>query len=329
MLHYFTHWVIAICFVCGITAQSNSSKRGITYQATSNDNDYNIFISRSSVLTWYYNWSPYPVSEPSSFSRLSFAPLLHGLSNLQSNIRQLRNLPSTSTHLLSFNEPDGSLQSGGSDVQPPAAAAAYVQYINPLSVQNGGRWQISWPSTTGTYNGLQWLRAFNESCFKLNRTHGCVHDFVATHFYGDFPALASWLGQLNDYHNGNTTAGFKFWITEVALPQASAAATEVMMNTTLSYLDQLPYVERYSWFGFTRQNRANQWTGDGVSLLNNNGGLTQLGATYLGGSAKGYTAGMSAASNTAAHRTGGTAHPVLLLALLFASLGLSTIDILA
>ena len=116
-------------------------------------------------------------------------------------------------------------------------------------------------------------------------------DFIGTHFYGDFGALAGWLGTLNEYYNTNQSASYKMWITEIALPQQNADATEVMMNKTLPYLDQLDYVERYSWFGIYRKENANGWVGSGAALLDNSGRLTDLGALYLGSPFK---AGLSA-----------------------------------
>jgi hypothetical protein len=47
-------------------------------------------------------------------------------------------------------------------------------------------------------------------------------------------------------------------------------------------LDSLDYVERYAWFGAFRSDDANEWTGDGVALFDDDGGLTELGALYMG-----------------------------------------------
>ena len=279
---------------------TNSSKRGIAYLGTDHPNDYNIFLSRQSPISWYYNWSPYPIGRPSSFGNVEFVPLLHNLDSLDGDLRQLDNLPQSSSHVLTFNEPDHDTSGGGTNISPEDAAQAYITSISPLSVTNGGRWLISHPSTTGTLSGLNWLQGFNSSCYELNRTHGCHTDFLATHFYGDFPALASWLGTLNEYYNGNSSSSshpiLPIWVTELALPQQSATATEVMMNTTLPFLDDLEYVGRYSWFGIFREENANEWTGDGVALLDDDGDLTELGATYLG---SGFEEGMSADSGGA------------------------------
>lgn len=90
----------------------------------------------------------------------------------------------------------------------------------------------------------------------------------------------------------------------MALPQQSAEATEVMMNTTLPYLDGLEYMEKYAWFGINREENANGWTGPGVSLLDDDGDLTGLGARYLNGDGEGengtFREGMSADSESGA-----------------------------
>jgi len=300
-MYYQRLWHVIYCLAAFIIATAaQEEKRGIAYIGTRSSSDYNIFLGGRSPITWYFNWSPYPVRQPDAFGDIEFVPLLHNLGNLDDDLDQIRRLPARSTHLLTFNEPDHTTDGGGSDISPADAAEAYVEKIAPLSIQNGGRWHISWPSTTGTGSGLNWLRAFNESCFDIDPERGCPADFIATHFYGDFPALASWLGTLDDYYNGNSSTRLGMWITEVALPQQDASATLTMMNTTLPYLDELSYVEKYSWFGIFRERNANAWTGDGVALLDNSGDLTQLGARYLSSQNFTFQAGMSATTEQSA-----------------------------
>lgn len=286
-------WILLIDLIVAQTA--NFSKRGIAYLGTDHSSDYNLFLSHTSPLTWYYNWSPNPIP---GFGHIEFVPLLHGTDNLDDDISTISTLPKSSTHLLTFNEPDGSLSSGGSAISPSDAASAYVSSIAPLSIQNGGKWYISWPSTTGTYDsGLPWLAAFNASCYQLNRTHGCVADFAATHWYGGFPGLAAWLGTLDEFFNTNASMGLEIWVTELALPQADAQTTGTMMNQTLPYLDGLPYAGRYAWYGLFRDNVNSSWTGDGVALLDGSGRLTELGAVYLGGNATGFYEGERASES--------------------------------
>ncbi|KAF1976240.1 hypothetical protein BU23DRAFT_551713 [Bimuria novae-zelandiae CBS 107.79] len=265
---------------------TQNSKRGIAYVGNPHVPDNALLTSTNTPLIWYYNWAPSPPREVPS-ANLEFVPLIHGLdeASSESTGRQLSNLPDSSRHLLSFNEPDGTTNSGGSSISPEDAAQSYIEHIVPM--RNGNRaWKISQPSVTGSGNGLDWLRRFNESCYELDAENGCPADFIAAHWYGAFDGLASWLGTLDEFYNTNGSRGegegMKIWVTELALPQQDAQVTVQMMNLTLPYLDQLDYVERYAWFGAFRADDANEWTGDGVALFDDDGGLTELGALYMG-----------------------------------------------
>ena len=308
------------------TYASESTKRGIAYLGDSHDPDNSLLKSTSSPVTWYYNWSPYPASQFQD-SAFEFMPLMHGLTEAQSSQTSsaINSLPSSSQHLLSFNEPDGTASSGGSAISPEDAAKAYIKYIVPY--QSGKRkWYISHPATTGSPQGLEWLKKFNESCYDIDSDKGCPTDFISAHWYGAFDGLASWLGQLDDFYNGEESNGddtrLKIWVTEMALPQANADATVSMMNETLPYLDGQDNVEKYAWFGAFRTSDANEWTGDGVALFDKDGGLTDLGALYLGGDANGFKQGQKGEGLATGVRVNiGLAAALILLAITFISLG--------
>ncbi|KAF2683719.1 glycoside hydrolase family 128 protein [Lentithecium fluviatile CBS 122367] len=287
-----------------LASSQHTSKRGLAYVGNTHVPDNTLLTSTNSHLSWYYNWSPYPSSQVPS-ENLEFIPLIHGVDDaeLSQTSSAINGLPSSSTHLLTFNEPDGTTDSGGSSISPEDAARAYIDHIVPLRDGDEGRkWAISHPSTTGSPNGLDWLRRYNESCYEIDEENGCPTDFIAAHWYGAFDGLASWLGTLNEYYNTNTSreTPLKIWVTELALPQAEADATVSMMNQTLPYLDELDYVEKYSWFGAFRSGDANEWTGDGVALFDDDGGLTEAGALYMGGDANGFSAGQKGEGNAAA-----------------------------
>jgi len=264
------------------------SKRGLASIDT-HESDIRLLSSTPSPLSWYYNWSPYPNTGQIPADRMEFVPMIHGIDATKSpqTERVISGLPQSSTHLLSFNEPDGTTGSGGSSIKPEDAAKAYIDFVVPFrDGKSGGRkWKISWPVTTGSPNGLAWLRAFNSSCYSIDARNGCPADFVAAHWYGAFDGLAAWLATLNEFHNTNSTRNspLGIWLTEWALPQQDAQATTQMMNQSLGYLDGAAYVERYAWFGAFRTDDANKWTGDGVALFDDEGGLTGAGALYLGG----------------------------------------------
>ncbi|KAF2008907.1 glycoside hydrolase family 128 protein [Aaosphaeria arxii CBS 175.79] len=289
-----------------VLAQANrNSKRGIAYLGDTHRADNNLLISSSTPLSWYYNWSPYPNTDQiPRDGPLEFIPLIHGIDGAEDSqtARVIGSLPESSSHILSFNEPDGTKDSGGSSIEPKDAAKAYIEHIVPYrNGENGGRkWKISHPSTTGSPMGLEWLRRFNESCYEIDSENGCPTDFIAAHWYGAFDGLTSWLGTLDEFYNKNASLDLKIWVTEMALPQADEKATVAMMNSSLGYLDGLDYVERYAWFGAFRSSDANEWTGDGVALFDKKGGLTELGALYMGGEQNGFKEGQKGEGEGAA-----------------------------
>lgn len=285
-------------------ATNSSSKRGLAYIGDSNQGDINLLLSPDSRISWYYTWSANQV--PDVNSTLAFVPLIHGVDDASSSDVQgaISALPATSTHLLAFNEPDGTTSSGGSSISPSDAAQAYIDHIVPLRTSSSRSWNISHPSVTGSGNGLDWLRDFNSACWDIDPDNGCPTDFVALHWYGNFEGLASWIGTMREYYTNSSSSGavdpdnLKFWITEMALPQQDEDDTVAMMNQSLSYLDGLDYVESYSWFGaFRKDNDVNGWVGDNVALFDDDGGLTDAGALYLGGEAAGFEEGMKGSAS--------------------------------
>uniref|UniRef100_A0A8H7MYP3 Asl1-like glycosyl hydrolase catalytic domain-containing protein n=1 Tax=Bionectria ochroleuca TaxID=29856 RepID=A0A8H7MYP3_BIOOC len=279
-----------ICFVsllgrlCGWTvALANlESKKGLALGGKLDDSDIKLLTSEKSPISWYYNWSPTPSNIIGNST--IFIPLIHSLETLKENNiwSALDGLPSSSEYMLTFNEPDEAEENGGSYISPEDAAKAYIEDIVPH--RNSSRsWQISHPVVTGSERGLNWLRDFNESCYDIDPRNGCPADFIAMHWFGDFAGLASWLRTLRGFYNSSELRNTSILITEMALPQGSEDDNISMLEQTMSYLDGLDYIAGYAWFGVFRKKNANEWTGDGVSLLENDGDLTGLGEKYLGG----------------------------------------------
>ena len=271
-----------LLFLQSLTVVQSLSKRGLIYIWDTDQTDYSLFISQNSTLSWYYNYSPGPSL---SSSGLPFVPMIHGTSSLSSDISTIKSLGGSISHILTFNEPDGTTESGGSGISPHAAAKAYIEAISPLRSPPHNL-QISLPATTGSSGGLQWLSTFNTSCYHLNPHQGCPVDFVAAHWYGDFEGMASWLGTLRALY-----PSVPIWLTEFAIPQADEDVTVQFLNQSLAYLDGLGYVKRYAWFGSFRRQSAGDFTGGEVAMLNNAGGLTQVGVDYLGGARRGFEVG--------------------------------------
>ncbi|KAH8673283.1 glycosyl hydrolase catalytic core-domain-containing protein [Xylariales sp. PMI_506] len=282
-------FLIAIESVTATTA----SKRGLAYLGDPHQGDLNLLLSEKSPISWYYTWSlnqAQPVN-----TTVPFLPLVTNTDDASNSdlIPLLSQLPASATHLLTFNEPDGSTDSGGSAISPDDAASSYLEYIVPLRNNDTRRWNISHPVVTGSSQGLTWLQDFNASCYKLDPS-GCPTDFVAVHWYGDFAGLASWLGTLSAFYNPNNDSDstLEFWVTEMALPQADEETTASTLNQSIAYLDGLDYVSGYAWFGDFREDDSNEWTGESVAFFDNNGGLTEVGSLYLGGSQNGFAVGV-------------------------------------
>lgn len=283
-LHLWLCWTVPARASSNETSgPSNSGKRGLVYIGTSYPQDYELFTSRNSPLTWYYAFT---TGASLGTSRLDFTPMIHGADDVETAISDIQQLAGRGaiTHVLVFNEPDGSTDSGGSNISPDVAARTYMDTIAPL---RGDPYNIklSVPATTGSPNGLAWLKAFNASCMRLS-TSGCEFDFLAAHWYGDFPAMASWLGTLHSYY-----PQLPIWLTEFALPAFPENVTYQFVNQSLGFLDQTDWVERYSYFGTFRRSAANSFTGPNVAMLDDGGGLTEIGSLYLGGDANGFHVG--------------------------------------
>jgi hypothetical protein len=259
------------------TFAQEDSKRGISIIDDDFASDWSLITT--SAISWYFNWSPHPANS-SLVSSLSFVPMIHDLTNLDADITQAKSLPKTSTHLMSFNEPDGSVSSGGTGISPKDAAKAYIDNILPLRKANGGQFLISHPVITGSPQGLEWLESFNTSCYSIAPKTGCPLDFVNAHWYGDFAGLTSWVGQLESFYSSNSS-GLKIWVSELALPQADVDTTVAMLNQSLPYLDDASMVDGYAWFGLFRAAGTNEFTGPNVALFDKKGALTELGAEYL------------------------------------------------
>ncbi|ORY60751.1 glycosyl hydrolase catalytic core-domain-containing protein [Pseudomassariella vexata] len=283
------------------TFAASQSKRGLGDTGGTQTSDDNLLLSANSPISWYFTWSLY-TSQYFNDS-ISFVPLIHGLDDASSDdlATNLDSLPVSSTHLLTFNEPDGTTGSGGSSISPKDAAQSYIDNVVPLRSGDGRTWNISHPVVTGSSQGLDWLTSFNESCWDIDSENGCPADFVAVHWYGDFAGLSWWLDQISDFYNpSSTTTGLKLWITEMAIPKKDEDDTISMLNQSITYLDGLDDVEGYAWFGAFRADKANDWTGDNVSLFDDDGGLTELGALYLGGKDNGFEKGMKGEGNDSA-----------------------------
>jgi hypothetical protein len=288
-------FVAASTLLPHVAAQlTGASKRGIAYIIGGHSADYNLLLSERSPLDWYYTWTP--LTAPADIfwgdkaDTIEYVPTIHNNTKLDADLEALKHVPASSKYLLTFNEPDGTFESGGSDLSPQDAARDYIARIVPLR----SRFKISHPTTTGSTRGFKWLQDFNAACWAIDPKNGCPTDFVVVHWYGDFSGMTSWIGQLAAWYNSSSVGlqgDLRMWVTELGVPGAPMDANYAVMSQTLPYLDTLDYVDRYAWFGIFRPDGANNWTGPGLSLFDDDGGLSTLGVLYVGGESNGFVVG--------------------------------------
>lgn len=70
------------------------------------------------------------------------------------------------------------------------------------------------------------------------------------------------------------------WVTEYNLNNQSLEDTQNFYKMSAEYLDRLPHIERYSFFGAFRSSVSN--IGPNATMLSRGGGLTDIGRWYLG-----------------------------------------------
>jgi hypothetical protein len=213
-------------------ATTTSSKRGLIYIANSkHQSDDQIWTQTTSDLTWYYNYGLQPSSAFSS-SKLQFVPMLWGapasekdttfIDGIKSQLSSGNKIP----YVLSFNEPDGTTKTGGSNIAPSLAASTWIREIEPLKKLGV---KVGAPAVTGSPQGSTWLQNFFTSC-----KGGCTPDFIPVHWYGNFQGLASHLGEVTGTYKNIS----EFWVTEYALPHASLKDSEDFYNQSAALLDR-------------------------------------------------------------------------------------------
>lgn len=176
---------------------SKSSKRGLVFvppKDTKDQDDNQIWVESGSDLTWYYNYGVQPSSTYDTFSQsqFEFVPMLWTtsttfLADVKNIIKDGRNI----SHVMTFNEPDGTAVTGGSNLDPSVAAASWISQVEPLrklGIKTGA------PAVTGAPSGFTWLTEFFAACHSQGTN--CTADFFPVHWYGNFEGLASHIGQV-------------------------------------------------------------------------------------------------------------------------------------
>jgi len=191
--------------------------------------------------SWIYTWSPWNTKQGDA-AHIELVPMLWGGGAHIADFMNAQNdgVFNSVSHILGFNEPD---QGGQANLDPNTAAGLWKQYLQPLS---GKGKRLGAPATASNAAGKAWLQRFFSAC------SGCTIDFIPLHWYGS--NHDSFTSYVTDMHN---TFGRNVWITEWACvpydPQpCDQGSVNNLMNSTVSWLDSQPWVERYAWFGAMR-----------------------------------------------------------------------------
>ncbi|PKS05995.1 hypothetical protein jhhlp_007828 [Lomentospora prolificans] len=286
---------------------TRSPKRGLVFtNPRDHPEDNAVWVQKGSTLTWYYNYhataSPAFAGIPQD--RFEFVPMLWGLeaepnsTDFYDKVKAMIEDGVNITHALSFNEPDGLVSAGGSDIPPKIAAQAWVSNFEPLR-ELGVR--VGLPGCTGAPSGLTWLNDFLDECAELvsegqSKKKNCSYDFLPVHWYGDFDGLSSHIGERRErlrrapksadvFLLRNSFPDTPIWVTEYALPHEELPPTQQFFNQSTEWFDKEEFIERYSYFGAFRS--TNSTVGPNPVFLNRDGELTDIGSWYLGGNATG------------------------------------------
>jgi hypothetical protein len=155
-------------------------------------------------------------------------------------------------------------------MDPYYAAQVYRENLTPLVSQG---YRLGSPATTNGPDGIAWMRTFMGAC------QDCQISFMCAHWYGT--RVEDLQAHLELYHN---EFGRNVWLTEYACQnfgggaQCSPDQVWDFERRSSEWMDNTPWIERYSWFGalhnMNNVNYANQ-------ILGGNGQPNDLGWQYI------------------------------------------------
>lgn len=224
-------------------------------------------------IAWWYNWASQPAS--GGAPGIEFVPMLWGGGSLT------QTAPAGSKTLLGFNEPNFKSQANLTSAQAAAdwraveavASAGHLAIGSPGVNYCGSATDSSQCTEPAVIDPYTYLTEFFGACA------GCKVDYVAVHAYDcDVASLRNYIEGSPDA--SATAPGFvKFgrpiWVTEVACDAThSVADQKAFMQAAVPYLESNPDVVRYAWFNADPVPNAR--------LTDADGGLTDLGSTYVG-----------------------------------------------
>jgi lysophospholipase L1-like esterase len=185
---------------------------------------------------WYYNWTPRPF-KGEEVIRAQYVPMIWNGWGIDAGLRAA--MESGATTLLGFNEPDNKTEG---DMTVAEAASLW-----PKLMATGMR--LGSPATK---TGSPWLDDFMAEAKKKNLRV----DILCLHWYGDITRPNA-VQELRDYLQSYWNRyHLPIWLTEFSgcnfdwhLRKATVEDNATFATAACAMLEQLPFVERYAWFG--------------------------------------------------------------------------------
>jgi hypothetical protein len=220
-------------------------------------------------ISWYYN---YKLTTTIPDAPFPFVPMVWGRADPQNLDKQLKNLTDLGMkpeHVLWYNEPDQKSDVGGSNESPKDTAKLWKQFAEDARTKH--KVKIGAPGTSGSPQGLRWLKEFASEC------KTCNIDFVPFHWYGGAPDLAAHLKSVKEIFPNKP-----LWVTEYNPPwRKDKTELENWFKNVTKELDADDAVERYSYWGAFRKNETFGDHSPDTMMLNEQGKYTKIGGWYM------------------------------------------------
>ncbi|KAG6874374.1 hypothetical protein C0995_015110 [Termitomyces sp. Mi166 len=256
-----------------ISARNSTSKRGMAFSAAETPGDILNANQTKSQISWQYDWGSSP-PEYLAVDGIEYIPMQWGSANIEGFADAVQT-QGAKTILVrrsifdfcgenlifekAFNEPDFDQES---NIQPLEAVNLWNKYLEPMKAHG-----IRLGAPAVTASGQPWLAQFMQGC------SNCSIDFIPLHWYGD--GVEGFYNYLWQVHN--TYPNISLWVTEFASTSSNATEVANFLNASTAYMDTLPWIERYAWFGYFRPRDTGIY-----NLLGEDGSLNTLGQIYVG-----------------------------------------------
>ena len=225
------------------TGSYSGTKRGLAY------NDASLIKDLGGKYGFAWNWGQ---TEGNDLGSIMYIPTMHKpsdstpeawLANVDKAVKK------GSTAVMGFNECDISTQCA---MSPADACAAWKQYMNPIKAKYP-QVTILGPSVSNSgaeSQGLDWLTQFHSVC------PDAIVDATNIHFYSIYQdktntQYSTTIERLQtQVETAAKNYGKKVWLTEYGLNPGSATADQAatFLQESLTYLDNAPEVQGYSYF---------------------------------------------------------------------------------